>query len=210
MIAGPGWTEKGAMLRTWLPLLVLVACAADPASPREAWVTLFDGTNLDRFETATAPDAFAIEDGGILSVRGRTGARLLTRESFSDFELRLEFRIDAAARASILLRAAPGPDGAALVIPVSDLLGPPGPSLQNCGAIEGLAPADGTQSRPAGEWNELVVRCEGSRVTTSINGLSAARADLAASGTPWPASGRIGLRDDGHFVWFRMLRIRPL
>ena len=58
---------------------------------------------------------------------------------------------------------------------------------------------------PPGHWNEVVIRCEGSRITYELNGRVVNRAD-----SPEPISGWIGLMNQGSAVHFREIAVAEL
>ncbi|MEN9361135.1 MAG: hypothetical protein RL095_2670 [Verrucomicrobiota bacterium] len=67
---------------------------------------LFNGNNLDNWEGDT--QAFVIVDGSELRVKtGVTAGNLYSKETFSDFLLTFEFKLEAGGHSGIALRSAP-------------------------------------------------------------------------------------------------------
>src|SRR5262249_9058563 len=59
--------------------------------------------------------------------------------------------------------------------------------------------------RPRGQWNVVVIRCEGFRITYELNGREVNRADCDR-----PIMGWIGLMNQGSDVRFRNIEIKDL
>ena len=93
-----------------LCLSILIAgCAGGPQS--QGWITLFDGRNLDGWNR-TGEANWSLGDGAVMADKGgKTPSYLVSKESYGDFELRLEFWATAdagATPATIARRAADG------------------------------------------------------------------------------------------------------
>ncbi len=86
------------------------------------------------------------------------------------------------------------------------------------GWLFGMSPADGAPQRfnlrqeikenrvkEAGEWNTFDVRCEGKKITLSVNG--AVTSEFTQCGL---AKGYIGLEAEGYRIEFRNMRVKPL
>src|SRR5687768_9464076 len=86
------------------------ATAAAPA-PRSsgAWEVLFDGTDLRHwrgYRREDVPASWRIEDASLAFVPGGQGqgGDLVTRDTFGDFELELEWRVAPGANSGIFFR----------------------------------------------------------------------------------------------------------
>lgn len=112
---------------------------------------------------------------------------LLSRESYGDVEVIADWRwVDKAEPAASAASAAGShPSGARIVVKAQ-----PGPGV-----------------RPAGEWNRVVQRVVGNRLTMTVNGErvldNVAQQDL-------PATGRIALVPSGATVEFANVFVKPL
>ena len=89
------------------------------------------------------------------------------------------------------------------------------------GSIYGVVPALRGHLLPVGQWNYEEIRCDGRRVTVSLNGSVIVDADLDTAcrvgtldGVDHPGlkrtSGHVGFLGHGAAVAFRNLRIRSL
>jgi len=187
-------------------------------------VALFDGESLDGWGITGNPESWEVEDGCI-HCKALKGKYLYTeRRDFSDFELSLSFKHDPGANSGVFFRWTD------LEIPVQtgieiQILNTHGkePATAHCsGALyDCLAPIRNT-CKPAGEWNTMVLKVDGSQVTVIMNDELTMEADLSGwttagqnlDGSPnkferpfceMMEPGHIGLQDHGENVWFRDL-----
>ena len=198
----------------------MAATAAD-----EGFVPLFNGRDLAGWTGDT--DGYLVEDGSI--VCGPSGTNLFTVGEWSDFELRLRFRLAPGANNGIGVRAPLSGDAAydGMEIQVLDdghekyrgWLKP----WQRHGSVYGVSASTGSTEalRPAGEWNDEAILVHGRRVRVTLNGRVIQDVDLDAatkagtlSGKDHPglrrASGHIGFLGHGDRVEYRDIRIRPI
>ena len=74
---------------------------------KEGWVLLFNGKNLDGWTSVgkDTPPAFGwVVEDGILNVRkqgDKRGGDIITRDQYSDFDLKVDFRITKGANSGI-------------------------------------------------------------------------------------------------------------
>ena len=140
-------------------------------------VVLFDGETFKGWEGPL--ESFRIEDGaivgGTLNRRIPKNQFLSTRESFSDFELRLKFKIVGDdVNAGIQIRSQRIPDHHEMIGYQADI------GQQYWGALydesrRGIILAQGNLEATLRvvrekDWNEYRIRCEGKRVRLWING----------------------------------------
>ena len=96
-------------------------------------------------------------------------------------------------------------------VEVTDSHGKQGPlTTDDCGAIQKVTPPSKNMAKPAGEWNRMMITCKGSQVQVELNGERVVDLDYAKLKKNAPSSGKIGLQDWGHPVWFRNIRIKKL
>lgn len=176
-------------------LLALGACASSEDA-NAADVQLFDGVSLDGWRKVGGTGLYRVEDGCIVgygeNIKGNTFLR--TEREFGDFEFRYEFKIlDRRGNTGVMFRAGqrPSENGNGRVY------GYQCEGDQNHGrswsaglydeARRGwLQPRKGAGEEKAAErkrfteqgqrlflwddWNQVVIRCEGPRVRTWLNG----------------------------------------
>lgn len=198
---------------------------------------LFDGRSLDLWQSSTMDANIAlcwrIQDGELLSVPGSerpegAHASLLTRQTFSNFELTFEFKLDAPTPKTDVnsgVKYFVYPDTElGLEYQVYATLGDiPGPHAT--GDLYDILPAHGAKLKPFDRWNTARIvsngaTCEhwlnGVRVLTYERGGPTFRAAIAQSKFKdrdhfgeLPA-GHIMLQDHGGGVRFRNIKIRQL
>jgi len=194
----------------------------------EGWISLFDGGTLEGWDMTGKPEGWTVDDGAILcTVQG--GAYLHTLERFGDFILKTEFKIDPGVNSGIFVRwgdlADPVQTG--IEVQVLDTHGKEPATTHDCGAIYDLVPPTRNVCKPAGEWNDTVVTCNGSLISVEMNGEQIAEMDVDEwttpqqnlDGTPnkfttalkdFPREGHIGLQDHGGKVWYRNIELKKL
>ena len=197
------------MLRPVVTFLFVLAAIAPAAATAEApntltpseekagWTLLFDGRSLDQFrgyKSDDVPGGWSAEDGAIVHDPSVDVTRsLITRETFGDFEIALDYRIAEGGNSGLVFRATEdgeeawqtGPevqildnaafadrDGAQLSGWLYDLYRPTDkiPIMKDGlpGQKKGQ-PIDAT--RPAGEWNTVHLRVENGQGELNLNGV---------------------------------------
>jgi hypothetical protein len=196
----------------------------DLSAAAGGWVPLFNGKDLSGWTVAAAGDRAAWgAENGLLYGEGK-GGWLMTDKEYSDFELRLEFKLAAGANSGVALRSPLTGDPAFVGMEVQLLdddwykknytgLRP----NQLTGAIYDIVPPSRNALKPAGEWNSLRVVAAGRRVTVELNGTRITDADLdehrdRAAKHPGllRQSGHIGLQSHTERVEFRKVEIKEL
>lgn len=224
-------------------LVVLSILPARASDPEPGVTVLFDGKSLEAWECA--PGAWEIEEDGSLvcrmessegddgTVKTRSMGYIWTKEDFGDFELSLSYKISEGANSGVFYRAEKGdPVHRGFEVQLMDdegyqkTHGPLDGKKLNGSFYEGKAP-EVKAAKAVGEWNTLVLRCEGSRQICHLNGMKVFDVDVNdwpeagknPDGTPnkfkvairdKPRQGRIGLQNHGQVVWFRDIRLKPL
>jgi hypothetical protein len=177
--AGAG-SEQAARFRNVrlreLPMFPSVAELRDLGS----WTPLFDGTNLDAWESAGPAEGYVVRDG-VLGIAAHGGAgHLYTKADFEDFCLRLDFQLSFMANSGLFLRAArdgtnPAYSGCEIqILDDFDWERVTGDTLRDwqlCGSLYGaVPPGDRSALRPPGEWNTYELLCRGTRLALALNG----------------------------------------
>ena len=129
---------------------------------------------------------------------------LLTRNSYKDFQLRIEFWASDDANSGIYMRcssARPMSDRTCYEANIFDRR--PDPTY-GTGAIVHLAKVN-PMPKAGGKWNTYDITVKGTRITVVLNGVKTAEAEDSKL-----AEGPIGLQYAGGVVKFRKFQIRPL
>lgn len=184
-----------------LCLSILVAgCAGGPQS--QGWINLFDGTNLNGW-TRTGEANWSLGDGAVMADKGGKPSYLVSKESYGDFHLRVEFWASADANSGVFLRASdPAKVGAATAYEVQ--IADARTDGTGTGAITDLAKVL-PPLKTAGQWNRFEIAARGTQLTVTLNGKPVA----SAQSTKY-ARGPIALQHITGTVKFRKVEIRPL
>jgi hypothetical protein len=235
-------------LRIGIGLMVLAApivtrganaTATNQLSPEEkkaGWRLLFDGKTTAGWrgfkKTGFPADRWVIKDGALAHIPTGAGdshgtGDIVTVDTFSDFDLRFEWRIAPGANSGVkyfVVETREGPIAHEYQV-LDDARHPDakiGPHRQAAAFYDVLPPAKDKPLRPVGEWNESRVLVSGNHVEHWLNGakvleyelgspeVKAAIAkskfkDVAGFGTRIP--GHILLQDHGDEVAFRNVKI---
>ncbi|MEO8617411.1 MAG: DUF1080 domain-containing protein [Luteolibacter sp.] len=106
---------------------------------------------------------------------------LWTSDSYSNFILDLEFKVEKESNSGVFLRSSNPKDVlAALEIQVHDSTDGSGHGM--VGAIYDACKPSKSMAKPVGEWNHFTITCKDSMVTVIFNGEEVIHADL----NEWP------------------------
>ncbi|MDH3735028.1 MAG: DUF1080 domain-containing protein [Gemmatimonadota bacterium] len=210
-----------------------VANALTPSETEAGFVLLFDGNALDAWRGFNRPDvpaAWSAFDGTLAFTPGSEGGDIITRETYADFELRLEWKVGPAGNSGIFFAIIEGNRRTYESGPEMQVLDNAGHRdggnpLTSAGSNYGLHAPTEDVTRPVGEWNEARIIREGDRIEHWLNGTRIVEYEIGTDEwkamvaetkfAEWPdygihREGHIGLQDHGDPVWFRNLRIRRL
>ena len=187
-----------------------------------AFRSLFDGESLQGWTGSV--DDYEVVDGAI-QCRAGQGGNLLTEEVFSDFQIRLEFKLPPAGNNGLAIRSPGKGDPAYQSMCELQVLDTEHPKYagidprQAHGSAYGMVAAKRGFLRNTGDWNFQEVTVEGSKVQVELNGYRILDADLAEvtefmNDRPHPGKDR----REGHFgfaghndpVAFRNIQVRIL
>jgi hypothetical protein len=158
--------------------LFLIALAALPLVAQDGFRPLFNGKNLDEWIVDT-PGLWRVVDGTIIGVSQglKYNDFLRTRKSYSDFVLKLRFRmIDASGRGNsgIQFRSKPIEGSHEVAGYQADI----GQQYWGClydesrrKRVLAQAAPDSLAGLDKSGWNEYVVTARGNRITLELNGV---------------------------------------
>ena len=172
------------------------------AQAQGAWTTLFDGKNIDAFNKVGDAN-WTIADGVLQADKGM-GGYLVTKQPYTDFEIRAEFWVDTPANSGIFIRCDnPQMPGAEACYEVNIFDTRPDPSY-GTGAIVNVAKVT-TPIKAGGKWNTYEIRAQGSHLTVTLNGMKTADVQDAKH-----ARGPFALQYGAGVVKFRSVQVRSL
>jgi hypothetical protein len=215
------------------PLLLAMGAMVGDVQAGEGWVALFDDRTLDGWVQRNGTAEYRVEDGAIVgrTSEGSPNSFLTTEQTYGDFELEFEVKVDDALNSGVQIRSktkeratGTGPDDQ-----VGRVFGPQveieaGPGL--AGYVYGEATGRGwltPQERLVphaqfrnGQWNRYRIVARGPRIQTWLNGQPIEDLTDEAAYATHP-EGFIGLQVHGiepgtgpYEVAWRGLRLRRL
>ncbi len=191
--------------------LLLVGCAvfwhAYEASGQGSggWITLFDGKTLDHW-TRLGEANWTIVDGVVQADQkvGEGSAFLVSKNSYTDFQLRVEFWVDTTANSGVFIRCAdPHQISSTTAYEVNIFDTRPDPTY-GTGAIVNVAKVE-PMPKAGGQWNTYEITAKGPQLTVVLNGTKTVDTQDSKF-----ASGPIALQYGAGVVKFRNVEIRPL
>lgn len=192
------------------------------------WKLLFDGKSADHwrnYKKDTIGEQWVIQDGALtLSKRG--GGDIITKTQYENFELSLEYNISKGGNSGIMFHVTENektPWQSGPEIQVQDNVD--GHDPQKAGWLYQLYSANEDATKPAGQWNNLVLRIAPDTCAIYMNGVRYARfqkgnADwdkrvAKSKFSKYPnfgkaTKGHICLQDHGNLVSYRNIKIREI
>ncbi len=220
--------------------LLLISQSAFAAEPNtltkeeaaQGWVLLFDGKDASQhlrgYKKEKLPEQWVVEDGALCR---KGGGDVITKEKYESFEFSIDWKISEGGNSGIMFK-------------VVELQGPPyksgpeaqiidnakGKDAQKSGWMYELYAADKDTTKPAGEWNHFVLKCQKTATGTYkcehwMNGEKYVEYEIGSEDwkqkvakskfATWKEfgtadEGHICLQDHGNPVWFRNIKIRKL
>jgi len=211
---------------------------------KEGWVLLFNGkdfTGWRQYNGTAMPANWKIEENamkvftgeGKKPGQGSGGDIIYAAKKFRNFELSLDWKTEKMGNSGIFYYVKETPGQAIYASSPEVQILDNADATDNkvashlAGSLYDMLPADPKTCKPAGEWNNIVIRVKDGKVTHTQNGVKVVEYELW---TPkWdemvqnskfknfpgfikgiPKEGYIGLQDHGYGIWFRNIKIREL
>lgn len=218
-----------AALLLLLPMLHADENKLTDTEKKEGWKLLFDGKSMDNFRgynKKEIPASWKVEEGTI-TLRGR-GGDLITKEKYSKYELKLQWRISKGGNSGLFLHAQEirGPIYKT-ALEMQILCNEKGNDSKHpkkvAGACYDMWEVDKGLAKPSGEWNDVHLIIDGKKMKFIFNGTTTADFELGKEkwntalakskfknwkGFATYDAGHIGLQDHGNVVSFRNLKIK--
>ena len=189
--------------------------------PEGNWSRLYNGKDLAGWKTTGnwLPQA----DGSLL-IQPRKGERgwqrysdyLLTEKKYGDFILDVEYNYPKGGNSGVFFRVGDPADPVekGIECQILDSTGKKGAMTHHDhGGIIRTVGASKNMSKPAGQWNRMIVTCRGHHLKVDLNGETIIDVKLDTSAVKdRPLSGHIGLQDHGrpHDIRFRNVWVKEL
>jgi len=177
----------------------LAALLLVSAQTSAGWKTLLDGKALDQWSQIGDAN-WRVVDGVVQADRGN--GYLVSKESFGDFEIKVEFWVSDDANSGVFLRCSdPKQVTADNAYEVNIFDKRPDPSYRTGGIVNVAKPLAVVDA--GGKWNTYDIAAKGPKMTVRLNG------QLIADGTDSKhARGPIALQYAAGTVKFRNVQIR--
>jgi hypothetical protein len=205
------------------------------------WEILFDGKDMERWRSAakdTLPSSgWVIRNGELSVLSGRTGGDIVTRDTYSSFELTLEFKLTVSANSGIKylvnkIQNAKTKKSSFMGLEYQIIDDFNYPAVKedpdsdiSTGSVYLLYPPKGKRLLPPGEWNRVKIVVRGKHIEHWLNGHQLCEYQRAGDDfrervsktkfKDYPDyaladSGKILIQDHGDEVTYRNILIRRL
>lgn len=203
---------------------LLCGCMTGNNFAESSFTQLFDGKTLNGWNFVGEGKKYSVEDGKIVAPQGVTGD-LFTDKEYSDFVLRLEYKLTPGANNGVGIRAPLGGGQIGYIGMEVQLIDDNAPKnahikpWQKCGSVYGLRAAKSGSLKNSGEWNQMEIAAQGRHISVRNNGKLISDIDLNTVTDPALLKQHPGmLRDKGHIgflghhdrVEFRNIRIKEM
>lgn len=209
------------------------------AQKKNGWTQLFDGKTTTGWHTygkSTAGSAWKVQDGALfLDAKNKQngGGDLVTDKEYSNFHLKLEWKVAPKSNSGILLFVHEDPAkyhqtySTGLEMQVLDNEGHPDGKItkHRSGDLYDLVKSSSEPVKPVGQWNKVEVVSLNGKLEFTLNGVKIVSTTLwdeqwkqliaGSKFATWAdfgtfKSGKIALQDHGDEVWYRNISIKEL
>ena len=185
------------------------------------WINLYNGRDLTGWQTT---GNWLPQKEGVLLIQPRPGQKgwqrygdyLWSKTKYKDFILDLEYAYPKGGNSGVFFRVGDlkEPVNTGIEAQVLDCFGKKGEmgAHDHGGIISAVGPSK-NMSKKSGEWNRMVVRCEGSKLEVTLNGEKIVDIQLDKTKVgDRPLEGYIGLQDHGepNNIRFRNIWLKKL
>ncbi|MEO5804736.1 MAG: DUF1080 domain-containing protein [Verrucomicrobiota bacterium] len=203
--------------------ILLSACTTGKNLPESAFTPLFDGKTLKGWTLIEQKGPGYLVQDGAMVCPADGGGDLFTQKEYSDFVLRLDFKLSKGGNNGVAFRSPLGGGQIAYIGNEIQILDDDAhPNLkpgQNCGSLYRIFPAKRGATKPVGEWNSYEITALGRNIKVVLNGQIVAQGNLndvrdletlqRHPGMLRP-TGHIGFLGHNSHVEFRNIRIKEM
>lgn len=184
--------------------LGLTVAATKASSQQSGWITLFDGKNLDNWNQVGDSNWHLVDGAVVADKKGKDAGYLVSKKSYKDFIVRVEFWPSDDANSGIYFRCLNPTkitDRTCYEANIFDQR--PDPSY-GTGAITRYVEIK-TMPKAGGKWNTYEITVKGRDITVMLNGKETARLRNGMFD-----QGPIVLQHGAGTIKFRKVEIKPL
>lgn len=201
------------------------------AEKKEGWILLFDGKTLDGWQTSSRKASKVPVEDGCINPHGSGGYMMIHEKMWANFVISLDFKISKGCNSGVFVRTYPlnprpgkdvGFNGIEIAIDDTKTA-----LFHDTGAFYDLVKPSKNAMNPTGQWNHMIITCDGPKLTVDLNGERVNQMNLDEWTTPnrrpdgsehkfdvayknHPRSGYIGLQDHGSACWYKNIKIKSL
>jgi hypothetical protein len=199
-------SSRAALWAGVLAIPLLTSCGSigtlEWSSADAGYTTLFDGSDLNQWKPVGNAN-WRLQDNLLLADLG--SGFLVTRQSYQDFQLKVDFWVDSSANSGIYIRCTDLQNiTSANAYEVNIYDQRPDPSF-GTGAIVDVAKVT-NMPKVGGQWNSYDITFKGDRMVVYLNG----EKTVETRDSRLSAAGPIALQYEKGVVRFRNLRIKAL
>ena len=201
---------------------------------QKEWITLFDGktvSGMRGYKMDSFPwDAWTIEDSSLKTIPGGKGVDIISTETYKDFELELEWKLQSGGNSGIFYFATEENHYIWQSAPEMQILDNTAHHdrlrlVTSAGALYDLIAPSEDVVNPIGDFNQVKIISRDNHIEHCLNGKKILEYDydglefknliFNSKFKDMPhfakaSSGHIGLQGDHGEVWYRNIRIRKL
>jgi hypothetical protein len=200
--------KRGVAIAAAMLVVAMTVAGCASHMPAQGWVTLIDGNEgMDNWSVSGSAANWRAEGGAIQAdkISGKGASVLITKKSFKDLELYVEFWAGHDTNSGVYIRA-PNPKlvntaSGAYEVQIWDKNPNPAYSTGSLVNSAVVAPI----YKAGGRWNTFEVYAKGTEITVKFNGVVTVSTQNAKT-----HEGRIGLQFNSGPVKFRKLLVREL
>jgi hypothetical protein len=198
-------------------LILIIATTSTFAA--EGFQSMFNGKDVSQWNTA---GNWFPNDRGELEIKPREGekgwkrfdAYLYSKKQYRNFVFDFEYKHPKGGNSGFFFRIPDPSDpvGAGFEVQINDIYGKTTKlTAHDCGGVIGTAAPTTNASKPAGEWNRMIVTMKNDDLKVELNGKPIVDIDLKKTAKKaLPETGYISLQDHGLNLFFRNLRLKEL
>ena len=212
----------------------LIFLVAGCGKTTNGWILLFNGqavTGMRGYKMDSFPwEAWTVEDGSLKTIPGGKGVDIISTETYKDFELELEWKLESGGNSGIFYFATEEDHSiwqSAPEMQVLDNTAHPDRlrKVTSAGSLYDLIAPSEDVVKPLGNYNQVKIISQNNHIEHWLNGVKILEYEYGSDALknliskskfkdmPHFAkafSGRIGLQGDHGEVWYRNVRIRKL
>lgn len=199
------------------------------------WQLLFDGKDASQwwrgYKKDSLPKDWVVEDGALAFKKAAGGGDIITKDQYESFELSIDWKISEGGNSGIMFKVQETDKPPYYTGPEAQIQdNVKGKDPQKAGWMYQLYPASVDTTKPVGEWNTFVLKCQKTPAGTfkcehTMNGTKYCEYEIGSADwkeklakskfAKWEGfgahdKGHICLQDHGNPVWFRNIKIRSL